>query len=67
MFWLHDVFTYSFTTLHSISVFTAFDKHRFTTLAKKHDGATRESRDATNTIARFPQGTITKVQNLGQN
>ena len=31
--------------------------HRFTTLAKKHEGTTtRESRDATNTNAGYPRG-----------
>ena len=34
--------------------------HRFTTLAKKHEGTTtRESRDARSTNAGYPRGTIT--------
>ena len=33
--------------------------HRFTTLAKKHEGTTRESRDATNTFVGYPRDTIT--------
>ena len=51
-----------YSRLHSLTqhfVFTAFDMHRFTTLARKHEGTTRESRDATNTIAGYPRGTIT--------
>ena len=51
-----------YSRLHSFTqhfVFTAFDVHRFTTLARKHEGTTRESRDATNTIAGYPRGTIT--------
>ena len=38
---------------------TDFDMHRFTTLAEKHKGTMRESRDATNTIAGYRWGTIT--------
>ena len=52
--------------LHSFAqhfVYTAFDIHRFTTLPRKHKGTTRESPDATNTIAGgiagCPRGTIT--------
>ena len=52
-----------YSRLHSFTqyfVFTAFDMHRFTTLAKKHEGTTtRESRDARNTNAGYPRGTIT--------
>ena len=51
-----------YSRLHSFTqhfVFTAFDMHRFTTLARKHEGTTRKSRDATNTIAGYPRGTIT--------
>ena len=50
-----------YSRLHSFTqhfVFTAFDMHRFTTLARKHEGTTRESRDATITIAGYPRGTI---------
>ena len=52
-----------YSRLHSFTqyfVFTAFDMHRFTTLAKKREGTTtRESRDARNTNAGYPRGTIT--------
>ena len=52
-----------YSRLHSFTqlfILTAFDMHRFTTLARKHEGTTRESRDATNTIAGYPRGTITR-------
>ena len=47
--------------LHSFALYffsTAFDMHRPKTLAKKHEGTTRQSHDATNTFARCPRGTI---------
>ena len=37
-------------------VFTAFDMHRYTTLARKREGTTCESHDATNTNAGYPRG-----------
>ena len=51
-----------YSRLHGFTehfVFTAFDMHRFTTLAKKHEGTTRESHDTLNTIAGYPRGTLT--------
>ena len=49
--------------LHSFTqllVYIAFDMHRFsTTLVKKLEGTTWESRGATITIAGYPRGTVT--------
>ena len=48
-----------YSRLHSFTQyfdFTAFDMHRFTTLAKKHEGTTRESCDARNTNAGYLRG-----------